>query len=128
MGHEAVSTLSKGEKRGLKVGHQSGTFPVWGKDTLMRCGPRSSAVAMTAWCLAIFGVYPMYATVVLPCALPLGSFWRGRTGGPIVDCKIVNVGEAEKAQINKDEAALLKELCWYRADFCLSGAARMGTP
>jgi len=41
---------------------------------------------------------------------------------------IVNVGEAEKVQINKDEAALLKELCLYRADFCLSGAARMGTP
>ncbi len=32
---------------------------------------------------------------------------------------IVNVGEAEKVQINEEERGLLKEVCSYRSDFCL---------
>ena len=36
---------------------------------------------------------------------------------------IVNVGEAEKAQINREEVDLLRDLCVYRVDFCLTAAA-----
>ncbi|HEX8765616.1 MAG TPA: hypothetical protein VF740_10665 [Candidatus Acidoferrum sp.] len=32
---------------------------------------------------------------------------------------IVNVGEAEKAQMNQEESDLLRELCTYRTDFCM---------
>ena len=32
---------------------------------------------------------------------------------------IVNVGEAEKAQINREERDLRKEVCSYRSDFCI---------
>jgi len=39
---------------------------------------------------------------------------------------IVNVGEAEKAQINGEEADLLKELCAYRGDFCMDAATAKG--
>ena len=34
---------------------------------------------------------------------------------------ILNVGEAEKAQINSDARELVKELCDYRSDFCAEG-------
>lgn len=34
---------------------------------------------------------------------------------------IVNVGEKEKAQISQQEAGLLRDLCAFRTDFCLSG-------
>ncbi len=33
---------------------------------------------------------------------------------------IVNMGAAEKAQINQDEQDLIKEACAYRADFCMT--------
>ena len=41
---------------------------------------------------------------------------------------IVNVGEAEKAQISQDEGALLKDLCAYRRDFCVDVAPTKGHP
>lgn len=34
---------------------------------------------------------------------------------------IVNVGETEKAQINREERELLEEVCACRSDFCLDG-------
>ncbi len=34
---------------------------------------------------------------------------------------ILNVGQAEKAQINRDSADLLKEVCAYRNDLCFQG-------
>ena len=34
---------------------------------------------------------------------------------------ILNVGEKEKAQINQEQAGLLKDLCAFRTEFCLSG-------
>jgi len=37
---------------------------------------------------------------------------------------IVNVGEAEKAQINREERDLLKEVCSYRSDFCIDKGSR----
>jgi len=40
---------------------------------------------------------------------------KSRTDGII----IVNVGEAEKAQINSEERDLLKEACKLRPDLCL---------
>jgi hypothetical protein len=39
---------------------------------------------------------------------------------------IVNVGETEKAQINQEESDLLKEVCAYRAAFCLRERSQMG--
>ena len=36
---------------------------------------------------------------------------------------ILNVGEAEKSQINREEGELLKEVCSYRSDFCLEGTS-----
>ena len=36
---------------------------------------------------------------------------------------IVNVGEAEKAQINREERDLLKKVCSYRSGFCLEETA-----
>jgi hypothetical protein len=39
---------------------------------------------------------------------------------------IVNVGEAEKAQITKEERELLEKVCAYRADFCLSETSASG--
>lgn len=36
---------------------------------------------------------------------------------------IVNVGETEKAQINKEERNLLQDLCAYRSYFCAKEAA-----
>ena len=37
---------------------------------------------------------------------------------------IVNVGEAEKAQINQEESDLLREICAYRNDFCMDTASK----
>jgi hypothetical protein len=34
---------------------------------------------------------------------------------------ILNVGETEKAQIDRDSQELLKEACAYRSDLCLKG-------
>jgi len=39
---------------------------------------------------------------------------------------IVNVGSAEKEQINQEESPLTKELCAYRGDFCLPDKPRTG--
>jgi hypothetical protein len=41
---------------------------------------------------------------------------------------VVNVGETEKAQINREEAGLLRELCAYRQDFCLDQAPKAAKP
>src|SRR5215831_1723668 len=35
-----------------------------------------------------------------------------------------SVGEAEKAQINREEVDLLRDLCVYLADFCLTAQPR----
>jgi hypothetical protein len=35
---------------------------------------------------------------------------------------IVNMGETEKAQIDKEERNLLQDLCAYRSYFCAKGA------
>jgi len=39
---------------------------------------------------------------------------------------IVNVGETEKAQINREERDLLKEVCSYRSYFCIDEASTKG--
>jgi hypothetical protein len=39
---------------------------------------------------------------------------------------IVNVDHAEKAQINREESDLLKEVCAYRSDFCMDGMSMEG--
>ena len=36
---------------------------------------------------------------------------------------ILNVGETEKAQINRESQKLAKELCTYRSYFCTDGAS-----
>lgn len=37
---------------------------------------------------------------------------------------IVNVGETEKAQINRESKDLIRDLCAYRSDFCMNGTSR----
>ena len=39
---------------------------------------------------------------------------------------IVNVGSAEREQINQEESPLIKEVCAYRDDLCLHDESRMG--
>lgn len=41
---------------------------------------------------------------------------------------IVNVGEAEKTQINQEESDLLRELCAYRTEFCIDTAFMKARP
>jgi hypothetical protein len=53
-------------------------------------------------------------------APPMGPYPYFINPGPM-SYIILNVGENEKAQINRDSQELLKEACAYRSDFCIPG-------
>ena len=56
----------------------------------------------------------------LGAAPPMGPYPYFINPGPMAYL-ILNVGETEKAQINRDSQELLKEACVYRSDLCIDG-------